>query len=103
MKPKLTLLLSLTFLFLFSGSVYGGVIDDTFVDVFDRKGEGVGLYCKLTSFRGYPSNFYMFISLRDKLIKVDTMSISDLHEGYYDTYKIVGENELYIKGQQKRI
>ena len=45
----------------------------------------------------------MFISLRDKLIKVDTMSMSDLHEGYYDTYKIVGENELYIKGQQKRI
>ena len=30
MKTSLTLLLSLTFLFLFSGSVYGGVIDDTF-------------------------------------------------------------------------
>jgi hypothetical protein len=38
MKTKqLTFLLSLTFLFLFSGSVYGGVFDDTFEDVFDRE------------------------------------------------------------------
>ena len=37
MKTPLTFLLSLTFLFLCSGSVYGGVIDETIDDVFDRK------------------------------------------------------------------
>jgi hypothetical protein len=36
MKTKLTFLFSLTFLFLFSGSVYGGVIDETIDGVFDR-------------------------------------------------------------------
>jgi len=38
MKTKpLTFLLALTFLFLFSGSVYGGVFDETIEDVFGRK------------------------------------------------------------------
>jgi uncharacterized protein len=36
MKPKLTLLLSLTFLFLFSGSVYGGDFQDG-MDAYKRK------------------------------------------------------------------
>jgi hypothetical protein len=39
MKTPLTFLLALTFLFLFSGSVYGGVIDETLDDVFDSKDE----------------------------------------------------------------
>jgi hypothetical protein len=45
MKTKLTFLPLLTFLFLFSGSVYGRVIDETIDGVFDRKEKGVGLYC----------------------------------------------------------
>jgi hypothetical protein len=36
MKTKLTFLLSLTFLFLFSGSVYGDDLQDG-VDAFERK------------------------------------------------------------------
>ena len=39
MKTPLTFLLSLTFLFLFSGSIYGGVIDETIDGVFDRNDE----------------------------------------------------------------
>ena len=63
MKTKLTFLLSLTFLFLFSGSVYGGVIDETFDDVFDRKDEVIGLYCPTRS-------SYFSINLKDKNIKL---------------------------------
>ena len=48
MKTKqLTFLLSLTFLFLFSGSVYGGVIDETLDDVFDRKDESTKFIMEL--------------------------------------------------------
>ena len=36
MKPKYTFLLSLTFLFLFSGSVYGGDFQDG-LDTYNRK------------------------------------------------------------------
>ena len=49
MKTKLTFLPLLTFLFLFSGSVYGGVIDDTLDDIFDKKDGVVVLSC---DFRG---------------------------------------------------
>jgi hypothetical protein len=47
MNKQLTLLLSLTFLFLFSGSVYGGVIDETLDDVFDRKNESTKFIMEL--------------------------------------------------------
>ena len=36
MNKPLTFLLSLTFLFLFSGSVYGGVIGETFEEFLTR-------------------------------------------------------------------
>jgi len=44
MNKSLTFLLSLTFLFLFSGSVDGGVFDETLDDVCDRKDEIVVLF-----------------------------------------------------------
>ena len=47
MNKQLTFLLSLTFLFLFSGSVYGGVIDETLDDVFDRKDESTKFIMEL--------------------------------------------------------
>ena len=47
MNKTLTFLLALTFLFLFSGSVYGGVIDETLDDVFDRKDESTKFIMKL--------------------------------------------------------
>jgi 4-hydroxybenzoate polyprenyltransferase len=47
MNKQLTFLLSLTFLFLFSGSVYGGVIDETLDDVFDRKNESTKFIMEL--------------------------------------------------------
>jgi hypothetical protein len=47
MNKQLTFLLSLTFLFLFSVSVYGGVIDETLDDVFDRKDESTKFIMEL--------------------------------------------------------
>ena len=45
-KP-LTFLLSLTFLFVFIGSVYDGVIDETLDDIFDRKDESTKFIMEL--------------------------------------------------------
>jgi hypothetical protein len=93
MKPKYTFLLSLTFLFLFSGSVYGGVIDETIDNVFDRKGEVV-LSCYIEK-RGHYS--YIVLNRKDKVIRY---LVND-GEGY-QTFEIVKENEVFIKGIHKR-
>jgi hypothetical protein len=90
MKTKLTFLLSLTFLFLFSGSVYGGVIDDTFDDAFDREDGVVVLSCK--SVLHY--KFYYSINIKDKVIKRH----SNIEEMVFITFEIVENNEVFIKG-----
>jgi hypothetical protein len=92
MKPPLTFLLSLTFLFMFSGSVYGGVIDDTFGDVFDRKGEVV-LSCYIET-RGHYS--YIVLNRKDKVIRYFVNNGEE-----YQTFEIVKENEVFIKGKIK--
>ncbi len=82
MKNKLTFLLSLTFLFLFSGSVYGGV--------FDKEDESVVMICKgdLGSFS---------INMKEKTIKNYSLEENKLVE----IYKINKENEVFIEGVNK--
>ena len=75
---------------MFSGSVYGGVIDDTFGDVFDRKGEGVGLHC--------PSwDYYILVDMKEKTIKV----YKEKNREILGTHKIIKETEIYIMGEDK--
>ena len=93
MKTPLTFLLSLTFLFLFSGSVYGGVIDETIDNVFDRKGEVV-LSCFLEDEDHYS---YIVLNRKDKVIKY----FIDNDGEEYKTFEIVKENEVFIMGKQK--
>ena len=100
MKTKLTFLLSLTFLFLFSGSVYGGVIDETIDDVFDRKDGVVVLSCLWKSIwksdvgDGYDNKtrYYFSINMKDKVIKEWE------RKGLSGTYKVDMENEFSIQG-----
>ena len=88
---KLTFLLALTFLFLFSGSVYGGVIDETIDDVFDRKGEVVGLYCPTR-------DLYFSINLKEKNIKLYKEYKDDKRE-LLTNMKIIKETGIYIIGK----
>jgi hypothetical protein len=79
MKKPLTFLLSLTFLFLFSGNSFGGV--------FDKTDENVVLYCSY--FGRY------VINMKDKTVK-----------HYYENelkeiYTINKENEVLIEGVNK--
>ena len=88
---KLTFLLALTFLFLFSGSVFGGV--------FDKKGESVVLYCQ-------KMGGLFAINMKDKTIKNYSFGGESYeYEGeYYYDYKaqviftINNENEVFIEG-----
>ena len=82
MKPKLTFLLALTFLFLFSGSVYGGV--------FDKKDEKVGLFC-------LPEGYFS-IDIKEKTVKVFS-----IHEDkkLTETHKIIKETGIYIMSENK--
>ena len=89
MKPKYTFLLSLTFLFLFSGSVYGGVIDDTFEDVFDRKDGVVVLSCNMGNHFSY-----IVLNRKNKVIK-----FYENNGEKYETFEIVKENEVFIRGE----
>ncbi len=82
MKTKpLTFLLALTFLFLFSGSVYGGI--------FDKKGESVVFTCSTT--------YNLFsVDMNEKTItKYSTKGT------VVAIYKIVMENEVIVKGEGK--
>jgi hypothetical protein len=89
MKTKpLTFLLALTFLFLFSGSVFGGVIDETFDDIFDRK-DLVVLRCEGFSYLRYYS-----VNLKDKVIK----EYKNKRSWEFQTYHIFNMDEVYIKG-----
>ena len=82
MKTKpLTFLLALTFLFLFSGSVYGGV--------FDKKDESVVMICK--------SDGSFSINMKEKTIKNYSLAENKLVK----TYKINKENEVFIEGVNK--
>jgi len=89
MKTPLTFLLSLTFLFLFSGSVYGGVIDDTFEDVFDRKDGVVVLSCNMGNHFSY-----IVLNRKNKVIK-----FYENNGEKYETFEIVKENEVFIRGE----
>ena len=79
MKSKLTFLLALTFLFLFSGSVYGGV--------FDKKDESVVFTC----------------NTQDNLYSVDmnekTITKYSRWGSVVLIYKIVEENEVRVNGK----
>ena len=89
MKPPLTFLPSLTFLFMFSGSVYGGVIDDTFEDVFDRKDGVVVLSCNMGNHFSY-----IVLNRKNKVIK-----FYENNGEKYETFEIVKENEVFIRGE----
>ena len=80
MKTKpLTFLLSLTFLFLFSGSVFGGI--------FDKKDESVVFTCQ--------TKYDLFsVDMNEKTITRYT-----LRGDVVRIYKIVKENEVRVKGE----
>ena len=89
MKTPLTFLLSLTFLFMFSGSVYGGVIDETVEDVFDRKDGVVVLSCNMGNHFSY-----IVLNRKNKVIK-----FYENNGEKYETFEIVKENEVFIRGE----
>ena len=78
MKTKpLTFLLALTFLFLFSGSVFGGV--------FDKKDENGVFTCK--------TEFYLYaVNMNEK-----TITVYSLEGVSVDILKINEENEVSVK------
>jgi len=89
MKTKsLTLLLSLIFLFCFSGSVYGGV--------FDKKDEITSLWCK-------PDRIYLVINMKEKTIKKYSFSFkeSKISRKLIDTIQIKKVTDFYIYGENK--
>jgi hypothetical protein len=76
---KLTFLLALTFLFLFSGSVYGGV--------FDKKEESVVFTCQ--------TKYDLFsVDMNEK-----TITRYSLRGNVLYNYKIIEENEIRVKGK----
>ena len=85
---KLTFLLALTFLFLFSGSVYGGV--------FDKKDEITSLWCK-------PDSIYLVINMKEKTIKKYSWSFSskETSRKLIDTIQIKKVTDFYIYGENK--
>ena len=106
MKPKLIFLLSLTFLFLFSGSVYGGV--------FDKTDGVVVLSCDNSENTSGTSDDtsgtivgrkYFVINLKDKVIKATstitglTLPLPFAVEENYRNYEIVKDDEVFIKGK----
>ena len=77
---------------MFSGSVYGGVIDETFDDIFDRK-EVVVLRCEGFSYLRYYS-----VNLKDKVIK----EYKKERSWDFQTYQIYKIDEVYINGSLKK-
>ena len=88
MKTKLTFLLSLTFLFLFSGSVYGGV--------FDKEDEITSLFCET-------QRIYLVINMKEKTIKKYSWSFSskETSRKLIDTIQIKKVTDFYIYGENK--
>jgi hypothetical protein len=100
MKTKsLTFILSLTFLFFFSGSVYGGV--------FDKGDEKVGLFCDDTLNQerfgdlGSPREFFLFVNTKDKVIKIRPSYdlLTRIYPDFFKTFKITNENEMFLEGE----
>jgi hypothetical protein len=86
---KLTLLLSLTFLFLFYGSVYGGV--------FDKEDEITSLWCK-------SDRIYLVINMKEKTIKKYSSpfdSKTNPSRKLIDTIQIKKVTDFYIYGENK--
>ena len=81
---KLTFLLSLTFLFLFSGSVFGGV--------FDKKDESVVLRCDGT--HSVRSDVYYSVNIKDKTITEYKRISGSITFRQSTSYKIKRENEM---------
>ena len=89
MKTKaLTFLLALTFLFLFSGSVFGGV--------FDKKDEITSIWC-------LDKRIYLVIYMKEKTIKKYSWSFSskETSRKLIDTIQIKKVTDFYIYGENK--
>ena len=88
MNKKLTFLLALTFLFLFSGSVYGGV--------FDKEDEITSLWCQ-------GNKIYLVINMKEKTIKKYSWSFSskETSRKLIDTIQIKKVTDFYIYGENK--
>ena len=89
MKTKqLTSLLALTFLFLFSGSVYGGV--------FDKEDEITSLWCQ-------GNKIYLVINMKEKTIKKYSFSFlsKETSRKLIDTIQIKKVTDFYIYGENK--
>ena len=88
MNKKLTFLLALTFLFLFSGSVYGGV--------FDKEDEITSLFCET-------QRIYLVINMKEKTIKKYSWSFSskETSRKLIDTIQIKKVTDFYIYGENK--
>jgi hypothetical protein len=89
MKTKpLTFLLALTFLFLFSGSVFGGV--------FDKKDEITSIWC-------LDKRIYLVIYMKEKTIKKYSFSLSvkKTSRKLIDTIQIKKVTDFYIYGENK--
>ena len=89
MKTKsLTFLLSLTFLFLFSGNSFGGV--------FDKEDEIASLWCE-------SEKIYLVINIKEKTIKKFSFSYSPMSASrkLIDTIQIKKVTDLYIYGENK--
>ena len=86
-KP-LTFLLALTFLFLFSGSVFGGV--------FDKEDEITSLFCET-------QRIYLVINMKEKTIKKYSWSFSskETSRKLIDTIQIKKVTDFYIYGENK--
>jgi hypothetical protein len=83
MNKKLTFILSLTFLFLFSGSVYGGV--------FDKTDESVGLYCPTWE-------EYFSINMKEKTVKIFSYKKD---KELLENHKIIKETGVYIMSENE--
>jgi hypothetical protein len=88
MKTKLTFLLSLTILFLFSGNSFGGV--------FDKEDEIASLWCQ-------KKQIYLVINIKEKTIKRFSFSFSygKTSRNLIDTMQIKKVTDLYIYGENK--
>ena len=87
-KP-LIFLLALTFLFLFSGSVFGGV--------FDKKDEITSIWC-------LDKRIYLVIYMKEKTIKKYSFSFStstNASRKLIDTIQIKKVTDFYIYGENK--
>ena len=83
MKPKLTFLLALTFMFLFGSFAKGGV--------FDKEDEGVGLYC--------PNwDEYFAINMKEKTVKIFS---NKKDKELLENHKIIKETGIYIMSENK--